>query len=317
MRLPKISFRKDQVKEAKEITEQAGIKFEITNQKENIKQVKSTKVMVNLFQTLGNTPMITRSFIVEKFMDPNDRLTYLKNEEEGFLELYPQKDDILKFEVPGKTIQEKEESIDKQINILKQKLKENKEKRTFTLNERDTEYSIRKLEAKRRMVQYSPEENYFTLGDKGMKTLFYHEKGSELIPINWDLDNKNTIHTDIAYKRRISAMATSNLLTKYQSKIKKAIDVGTVWLVGILIVWLIAMLIGSFFLFKQYQKFNDGYDESHLAELRREAEMGAIMCSKYLGESAKSLSEILNYEEKTKNIEQQIKNNPERGLDYR
>ena len=303
-------------KQNNDIMEKTNLSFD-----ENPKGVQSTKettkgkVRINIFETLGKTPVMKHTFIAELTKDPKDRISYLRNDEYSFLEVYPQRDEDLDIEIPGKDIKEQTNTMNVAINNLNKKLKDVKKDRDFNTNEKDLELQIRRLKAKRRMLVYPGLENYFVLGAKGVKMLFYHDKGSELIPINWDLDNKYTIYTDILAKRKYSSMASANLLHKYQDKIKKAMDTGQVWLFAILIVWTCAMLAGSGFMFKKYQDINDKYDKSNMAELERQAAAGSIMCSKYLGDSAKAFAFLIENEAKQQGMESQIKERKEISLD--
>jgi len=273
----------------------------------SLSKITANEVRVIIVSGVEDTPVQEDSFIAKIIVDRFDGVKYMVNEDKNFKELYPDRDDSYNFNIPGKTINDKKQWLIKEIDILKKKLKDYNKNPSKEYNERDLElkikiYENRLLELKRGLIDREGSPVY--IGDKGLRTFFFYRTSGELMPLRWDLKG-SSIYKDIAYKKKQSTVAYQNLLSKYSAKIRRTVEASLVWLLIVCVLWTVALLIGSGYLFTKYKEFGKMYDETKIAELKTQAENSLLFCSNVLQSQLSVVKNLTDLNKK--NIELQSK----------
>lgn len=272
---------------------------------DSLNRITSNEVNIVIISGVEDTPIQEDSFIAKIVIDKFDNVKYMVNEDKNFKELYPDRDDRYNFTIPGETITDKKTWLKNEIKKLKDQLKNYSKNPSKEYNEKDLEikiqiYQNRLLELERGL--YNREGSPLYIGNKGLRTFFFYRSSGELIPMRWDLRGYS-IYKDIAYKKKQSTVAYQNLLSKYNAKIKRTVEASLIWLMLVCIIWTVALLLGSGYLFNKYQEFGKMYDETKIAELKTQAERSTLWCGEVLQSQlnvVKNLTEL-----NKKNIELQ------------
>jgi len=264
------------------------------NDSSSLNKITSNEVRIIIVGAVEDTPVQESSFIAKIIIDKLDGVKYMINEDKNFRHLYPERDDLYTFTVQGKTINEKKKWLKEEIKRLKQNLKDYLKNPTKNINEKDIElkikiYETRLLELERGLDKYEGSPVY--IGDKGLRTFFFYRTSGELIPLRWDLRGQ-TIYKDIAYKKKQSVVAYQNVLSKYNTKLKKFVEAGTIWMLFILVIWTVALIFGSGYLFNKYRDFNSMYDESEIVKLKTQAERSVLFCGDVLQSQLKVMKNL-------------------------
>lgn len=251
---------------------------------QSLSKITGDEVRIIIISGVEDTPVQEDVFIAKIIIDKFDGVKYMINEEKNFKELYPERDNIYNFQIPGKSLSEKKTWLKKEINNLKNQLKNYSKNPSKEYNEKDLElkikiYENRLLELERGLDNREGSPLY--IGDKGLRTFFFYRTSGELIPLRWDLCGFS-IYKDIAYKKKQSTVAYQNLMTKYNTKLKKFVETSVLWLLFLNVVFTIGLLIGAGILYTKYNDFSKMYDESKIAELKTQAEKSVLWCGQVL-----------------------------------
>ena len=239
--------------------------------------VASSKYKVIIWDKLAGARRFIREFEAERFIDKEDGVVYLVNPKIKFFEIFPQS--ILDFK------NYTSEQVEKRILEIETKLKDELNKDTEKVNEKDLEFELMKLKAKQRSFKFSPNSSYIDLGKGGKPTFNFLREGSTLHPFRSDCDTK-TIYTPSDNKKKSAIIALRNKQQKY-SKFNKAVT-------GIAIFMLIAGFLffcgGGFMLYKAFSK----YDASSIAQYERLSLAVANNCANLTLNNALKVNEIYN-----------------------
>jgi len=239
--------------------------------------IELSQYRVKTVEFLGTLPNISKGFLVWKVTDMEDKITFLQNEKNGFMELFPSPD-------KGFFSLEDKASLRKQINELEKKKKEITNKLDPGVNGKDIEYSLRLKKAQLRAKGFESDSSYIGL-EANVKTIYYKKEGSDYVPLKWDKENETMFFAD-DNKKKGASISIRNKQHKY-AKFQKLVEPTALLLIMGLI---FLTLVNVFWTYKNYT----AYDDSNLANLQRTAEEGALYCSKYFSDSAKDISIIMN-----------------------
>ncbi len=152
-------------------------------------------------EKFGNATSTLRTIKAERYIDAEDYVVYLRNEQEKFMELFPQDENDL--EQLDKT------TIKAQLTKARTELKKEKLNDTEGINDSNLEFTIMKCEAKLRAMNFGKDDPYITIDEVGVKVFYFLREGSTFHPFKWDTDTR-TIYTASDNKKKKAGIARKN-----------------------------------------------------------------------------------------------------------
>lgn len=263
------------------------------NKKENKEknEVNKAEYKIVLLEKLGGTVRIIKSFFASRWKDEEDHVIYLKNDDKSvkFMEIFPQQINDLK----NYTEKEVDQLIEKYSKILERE----RDRDTEELNEKDIEFQLLKLKAKKRSFKFDSNASYLSFDENARPTFYFLREGSTFFPFKWDTETKN-IFVPSDNRKKSASISLRNKENKYNTK--KLLD-------GVSIVLLVVGFLmcagGGYFLFKAKQS-NDlsfqAYDKSEIAAAQRACLEQINTIAGNVAQSAKDVEKITN------NLEEQL-----------
>lgn len=261
------------------------------------KEVNKAEYKIILVEKLGGTVRVIKSFFASRFIDEEDNVVYLRNEKLKFLEIFPQQINDFK----NYSEEEVNALINKYTRILQQERKED----TDGINDKDLEFELLKLKAKKRSFEFSPNSSYLSFDENSRPTFYFLREGSTFHALKWDTDTKN-IFTPSDNRKKSASLALRNKQNKYNTK--KLLDGVSIILI---IVGFIMAAAGGYFMFKANSANNDAfaqYDESEIAKAQRACLENINSVASSVSKTAKDVESITTKVEKDLNKPQTIIN---------
>lgn len=249
--------------------------------KEEKNEVSKAEYKVIIVEKLGGTVREIKQLDASRFRDDEDHVIYLKNDKEKFLEIFPQQiNDFKNYS---------ESEVDALI-LKNQKILENERKKdSEAVNDKDVEFELLKLKAKKRSFKFDGSASYLSFATNGRPTFIFLREGSTFHPLKWDVETK-TIFTPSDNRKKSASLSLRNKQNKYNTK--KMLDGASIILI---IVALIMAAGGGYFMFKSQQAYNtafDSYDESEIAAATRACLVSAGELNKQIAETAQNVNDI-------------------------
>lgn len=264
-------------------------------EEENKSEASKAEYKVVLVEKLGGTVREIRTLFAERFRDDEDHVVYLRNNKSNFIEIFPQQINDFK----NYTETEVHRLIDKNTKILQ----DERNADTENVNDKDIEYELLKLQAKRRSFKFDPNASYLSFDDKGRPTFYFLREGSTFYPFKWDTDTK-TIFVPSDNRKKSANLALRNKETKYDGK--KLIEGATILLLAI---GFIMLASGGYFWYKTSQvntQAFEAYDQSNIADAQRRSLEVANQCAQVANQVANAALGIVNDVEADLNKNQTI-----------
>lgn len=225
---------------------------------ENDKEFNKAKYKIVLLEKLGGTVREIINFEAERWVDSLDHVVYLRNEKKKFLEIFPQQ--IQDFKNYDET--EVDSLLQTNINKLKRERKNDSDE----VNDKDIEYEILKLRAKKRSFKFNKTSSYLSFDEKGKPTFYFLREGSTFFPFKWDTDT-GTIFVPSDNRKKSASIALRNKEQKYNTqKIIAGVQI------LLLVIQIVALLGTSWAYLKVNNQSKDlfkTYDESQIAAANR------------------------------------------------
>lgn len=251
---------------------------------------------VILLKKQGGTVKAIKKFPAHRWR-ADDHVVYLRNDKRNikFLELFPEQ--ITDFK------DYTEEEINKKIDSIKTKLKREREHDTGEVNDKDLEFELRQLEAKKRSFMFSPKSNYEFLDEDNVPTFYFLRQGSTFIPFKWDTDT-STIFIPSDNRKKSASLILRNKEQKYN--INKVLTGASIF---------IALLALGFLALSgwTYMKATDKYDQAFLSYDQSELAAAQRACLETVGDIARNAAAVsdsavgrLNEAEERLNMNQTI-----------
>lgn len=251
-------------------------------------EVNKAEYKIVLFEKLGGTARIIKTFDAHRFRDDEDHVVYLKNDSSKFLEIFPQQ--VNDF----KNYTEKE--VDSLIKKYQDQLESERELDS-DVNDKNVEYELLKLKAKKRSFKFSEDASYLCFDDNSRPTFYFLREGSNFFPFKWDTETK-TIFVPSDNRKKSASLALRNKQNKYNTK--KILDGLSILLI---IVGFVMALGGTYLLFKgngAYDAAFAKYDQSEIAAAQRACLEDISKVSAVISETATHVEQISeNVEDKT------------------
>jgi len=222
------------------------------------KEVNKAEYKIVLVEKLGGTVRTIKSFFASRFNDEDDNVVYLKNDKLKFIEIFPQQ--ITDFK------NYTEEEVNKLLKKYTDILQKERDVDSDAINDKDIEYEILKLKAKKRSFKFDENASYLSFDENSRPTFYFLREGSTFHPLKWDTDTK-TIFTPSDNRKKSASLSLRNKQNKYNTK--KLLDGASIIL---LIVGFIMAAGGGYFMFKANAANNaafDSYDKSEIAAAQR------------------------------------------------
>lgn len=260
------------------------------------KQVTKAEYKIVLLEKLGGTVRVIKSFDAHRWIDLNDHVVYLRNSKLNFMEIFPQQINDFK----NYTETEVNNLIEKYTNILQSERKHD----TEDINEKDIEFELLKLKAKKRSFNFHPNASYLSFDTDSRATFYFLREGSTFFPFKWDTDTK-TIFVPSDNRKKSASIALRNKETKYNTK--KLLDGISIIL---LVVGFIMLASGGYLMYKGNNFYKDAfttYDESEIAKAKRACLEDAGTISRVVTKNAEDMNRIIEtYEERLNNPKSSI-----------
>lgn len=174
------------------------------------KSDKSGNYKIHIYEAFGKTPKKIKSFTAKRWVDEDDLIPYLRYKDPEtdklWLEIFPEQ--VKDF------VHESEKQIEDKLKKVRTKLVEERKKKEPTVNFKDLEYEIMKLDAKLRTFKFSRDSSYVSLNEYSEPEFFYKREGSNYVPFKWDLDT-SSIYTPSDNKKKSATIALRNKENKY------------------------------------------------------------------------------------------------------
>jgi len=254
-------------------------------------EVNKAEYKIVLVEKLGGTVRVIKSFFASRWKDEEDHVVYLKNGDKSvaFMEIFPQQ--INDFKNYG------ENEVDKLIDKYSTILERERDRDTEELNDKDVEYELLKLKAKKRSFKFDSNASYLSFDENARPTFYFLREGSTFFPLKWDTNTKN-IFVPSDNRKKSASISLRNKENKYNTK--KLLD-------GVSIVLLVVGFLmcsgGGYFLFKAKQandtSFN-AYDSSQIAAAQRACLEQINSIAGNVAQSAQDVEKITN------NLEEQL-----------
>lgn len=253
----------------------------IFRKKEDAEKTKASKAdfKIIIWEDVGYSVREVKTIFAKRFVD-EDKSVFIYNQSAKFMELYPQDmQDHANFN---------EKEIDKKLETARNKLKNirNKPIEEYEENEdntKDLEFEIMKLEAKKRSFKFTRSASYVSYDNQGQVTFNFLRKGTNFFPFKWDTDT-NTIFTPSEAVKKDAGMLLRNKENKYN--LKKLIEVGTLILLVVAIIAIIANILAAGWLWQKY-------DDSNLAQAKLESLENTNRCGEIVNSYAEKMEKIL------------------------
>lgn len=241
------------------------------NEEEKKIQNKGYRVIVKT--KIGSTSKTVADFKAYRYLDEDENIDYLRNDQEKFLEVFPQ-DERLKTNLNIK-------EIEKKIKDLKEALKQEETIDNPNLNHKNMEFDLMKYEAILRSLTYGSDNVYSSISHDGLEEFIFLRIGTERIPLKWDLKT-GTIYTADDNKKKSATLVLRNKKNKYSLNNKITATALILLFFGILL-----LVPNLWLLYKQWQ----GYDESKIADLETKNLQTLNYCGQVLRQSTEDLAE--------------------------
>lgn len=239
---------------------------------------------VMIVQKQGGAVKIIKKFPAHRFRADDD-VIYLRNDNRKvkFLEIFPE--NVTDF----KNYNEVE--VDKLIKTYEEKLRRERQNDSDEINDKDLEFELLKLKAKKRSFKFSHNASYEILDETNTPTFIFLRKGSSMIPYKWDNDD-TTIFLPSDNRKKSASIALRNKETKYNSKV---IVTGITILLLIVGVALNAAAGFSWYKASEAQKeYMQAYDETEMALAQRRALEVANQCAETSLKVSQSAVNVVN-----------------------
>ncbi len=246
------------------------------NKDENDKaEVKNASYEIVLKEKLGSTTRnVRKPFMAERWIDEDDHVVYLRNVKLNFFEIFP--DDMQDF------TSYTEDEVDKRLTVVKKQLKNEREQDNPEINDRNLEFEILKLQAKRRSFKFSKNSAYLTFGTNGQPQFYFMRQGSTVHPFKWDVDT-STVYTPSDNKKKKAAISLRNKQNKYRKE--QFVQVSTIILLIVAVALIGINLWGSY-------KLWSAYDDSEIAAIKRACMDDLLVASNQIEQSAANVNAI-------------------------
>lgn len=259
-------------------------------------KVNKAEYNIVLLEKLGGTVRVIKSFLAVRWIDEEDHVVYLKSSDSklNFMEIFPQQINDFKNYT--------EDQVDKLINKYTTTLEREKDEDT-QLNDKDLEFELLKLRAKKRSFTFSESSSYLSFDDKARPTFYFLREGSTFFPFKWDTDTKN-IFVPSDNRKKSASIALRNKENKY--KTEKLITGSAVLMIIIGIIFLGG---GSYMLFKGKGAMDESfqkYDASEIAKSQRACLENINSIAASVAQSAKDVQVITTSIEEDLNKPQTI-----------
>jgi len=238
---------------------------------ENVKTSSSAIYTVHVYERYsGNMPRWIRTFSAERYVDEEDKIPYLYNQTQNFLEVFPdQVNDFMNMT---------EEEVDKELKQYRDERKKQENKEVPDVNFKDLDYRIMRLEAKKRTFKFSKNSTFSSLGRNNIPEFTFVREGSSFFPTKWDLDTR-TIYTPSDAKKKTATLSLRNKESKYPSNDSKVKTITWVLFFGVMVLFVANLFVG----WKNVQTYTD----SEINQLKTEQ-------IRILNEQTRSITETAN-----------------------
>jgi hypothetical protein len=206
-------------------------------------EIAKATYKVVIKEKLGSTLRTVREFPAVRFIDEEDHVVYLQSEPNKFYEIFPE------AMVDYNNFTEKE--VDTRLDKTKKELIKQRDLPEPTINPKNLEFEILKLQGKKRSFKFSKNSSYITYDENGKPTFYYLRQGSTFIPMKWDSDT-STIYTPSDNKKKSAAIALRNKRNKYITQ-----DKALQYSFFLIAVAIIAFAISGYMLLKTYDKVSE------------------------------------------------------------
>jgi len=234
------------------------------------KKNKNYDFKVVIWEDVGYSVREIKTIEAKRYVD-EDKTPFIINQEENFMELYPQdmKDNV---KLSEKEIKDKIKEIEAKIKAINnKKIEDYKENEP---NIEDLKWDLRIMQAKERGLSFSQSASYVCFNSSGDVMFNFLRKGNRFYPFKWDTDTDHIyIPPEPVVKK--AGILLRNKDNKYNPK--KLIETSTLILLIIVIVGTLANLFGGAYLWKKY-------DDSNLAKL----ELSQVEAQNFCLESIKT-----------------------------
>lgn len=264
-------------------------------QDEDKSEVAKAEYKIVLLEKLGGTVREITSFDAVRFRDDQDHVVYLKNVKTKFLEIFPQQVNDFKNYT--------EDEVDNLIEIYQDKLATERKKDNENVNDKDLEYELLKLKAKKRSFKFDENASYLSFNKDGRPTFHFLREGSTFFPFKWDTNTKN-IFVPSDNRKKSASISLRNKETKYDTG--KIITGAAILLI---VVGIIFAAGGGYFMFKSknaYAEAFEKYEASEIAQAQRQCLENLNEVSGTITKSADNVQKITQSIEKELNKPQTV-----------
>lgn len=249
------------------------------NKEEDVKNINKSTYKVFIYEKVGGAPRLIKELIATRWVDQDDLIPYLKYEDkkkgERFLEIFPQQGKDL--------IDETEKELKTKLDKFRKKLKDERAKDEPSVNFKDLEFEIMKLEAKERIFKYDPNASYISLGENNLPEFYFLREGSNFHPFKWDCETK-TIYTPSDNKKKSATIALRNKEAKYPN-LDNRVKITSMILLAV------GLLFAVGFGYLTYKAY-DSYSESELNQIKTTCLQDLTQTTGAVKASANSIAKI-------------------------
>ncbi len=250
-------------------------------QKVESKKINKAEYKVIIKDKIGGVARTIKEIKAYRWKDELDEVVYLKNDDERFIEIFPEQiNDFKNY---------KETEVDALIKKYQKILEAERDRDTEDINEKDIEFELLKLQAKKRSFKFNHNSSYLDLDQNNQPTFTFLRQGSDFLPFKWDLDSK-TIFVPSDNRKKSASLALRNKESKYNTK--KLLDGISIVLV---VIGFLMLGAGGYMIFKANNTAQEAfanYETSELAVLQRQCLEATAEQAKLIQEAANNVNDI-------------------------